>query len=513
MVRISSLLITLAILLSCAQIGSITGGPKDEAAPTIVKSKPVDGQLNVNTNSIQIEFDEFVVLQKPNENIILLPSNVAYEAKLINKSLILSLKDTLSENTTYSLYLNGAIKDLTEGNDTLIQLVFSTGNELDSNRVAFEVSDAFTGELNKDVVVGLFDSLHSEQPIYFSKTDAKGKAIIRAIADGLYYYSAFDDKNKNRIRDRNEAQFASNTPILIDTSFSDTLKLSLSTPKRVYNTLDVGFISPYILAVRKPHECSFDSISLGSLDVSLLSKEKFSGDSIHYYLPSYFESIQVNFDTLQKKARNAEDINQISLLTSIKKYVLLPEICCLELGFNALLDSITIRPDAFRLFNSKDSTYQDITSNVSIDKNMIRFGKAEYSCENVVFQMDSAAVFGPNGMANIALKTKIQCKTPEDLGVLQINVQTQMGPWYIELVQNGAVKSLQSSLQESERVTFVNLLPGSYSIYVVEDRNDNGKWDPFDPDTFSFPERRFLYPKKVSVKANFEHDIEFIIQE
>ena len=118
MVRISSILIASAILLSCAQIGSITGGPKDIVAPYIVTSQPLDGQLNVTTNRIEIEFNEFVVLQKASENIILLPSNVAYETKLVNKSLVLELKDTLSRNTTYSLYLNGAIRDLTEGNDT-----------------------------------------------------------------------------------------------------------------------------------------------------------------------------------------------------------------------------------------------------------------------------------------------------------------------------------------------------------------------------------------------------------
>ena len=513
MVRISSILIASAILLSCAQIGSITGGPKDIVAPYIVTSQPLDGQLNVTTNLIEIEFNEFVVLQKASENIILLPSNVAYETKLVNKSLVLELKDTLSRNTTYSLYLNGAIKDLTEGNDTLIQLVFSTGNDLDSNRVMFEVNDAFTGEVNKNIVVGLFDSLRKKQPIYFSKTNDKGIAKIRAIADGIYYYSAFDDKNKNRIRDLSESQFASKIPIRIDSSFKDSLKLSLSFPRMLSNALDARFISPYILAVRKPHQRSFDSLSLGSYDISKLSKVSLSDDSIHYYLPEYFESLQVILDTLTKKVRNTEDLKELTLLTSPKRRVLLPSQCCLELVFNTFLDSMTMRQEAFRLFDSRDSSYQEITSNLSIDKNVLRFSKANYSCEKVIFQMDSGAVFGPNGIANDYIETIIECKLPENLGVLNIDVQTQVAPWYIELVQSGEVKALQTSLEQSEKVSFTSLLPGSYSIYIVEDRNDNGKWDAFDPLTFSFPEKRISYPRKVRVKANFEHDIEFVIQE
>ena len=111
----------------------------------------MNGVLNLidalELDRFQIEFDEFVVLQKPKENMVLLPSNVSYETKLINKTLTLDLQQKLSPNTTYSLYLNGAVKDLTEGNDSLIQLVFSTGPFLDSNIVDFQLKDAFTNEI------------------------------------------------------------------------------------------------------------------------------------------------------------------------------------------------------------------------------------------------------------------------------------------------------------------------------------------------------------------------------
>ena len=209
MVRFGSLLISCLLIASCAQIGTITGGVKDNAAPRILKSNPIDGALNVQTRQINIEFDEFVVLQKPNENLVLLPSNVNYQSKLFNKTLQLDLESDLTENTTYSLYLNGAVKDITEGNDSLIQIVFSTGSFLDSNRVFFQITDAFTNQLVEGVTVGLFDTLDQDKPIYFSKTDANGFAKLRAIADGSYFYAAYLDKNKNRNRDADEAQFAS----------------------------------------------------------------------------------------------------------------------------------------------------------------------------------------------------------------------------------------------------------------------------------------------------------------
>ena len=196
MVRIGGVLVGFLLLSSCAQIGTITGGVKDIVPPRIEKSTPLDGSVNVNTSQIEIEFDEFVVLQKPKENMVLLPSNVSYETKLINKTLTIDLQQKLSPNTTYSLYLNGAVKDITEGNDSLIQLVFSTGPFLDSNIVDFQLKDAFTNEIQSGITVGLFDSLEQLQPIYFSNTDEQGRARIRAIADGTYFYAAFADENK-----------------------------------------------------------------------------------------------------------------------------------------------------------------------------------------------------------------------------------------------------------------------------------------------------------------------------
>ena len=100
MVRFGGILVGFIMLSSCAQIGTITGGAKDIMPPCIEKSTPVDGSVNVITKQIQIEFDEFVVLQKPKENLVLLPSNVSYETKLINKILTLDLQEDLSPNTT-----------------------------------------------------------------------------------------------------------------------------------------------------------------------------------------------------------------------------------------------------------------------------------------------------------------------------------------------------------------------------------------------------------------------------
>ena len=82
----------LFLLSSCAQVGTISGGPKDQQAPIIVSCNPEDGQRNVNADFILIEFDEFINLQKPNENIILLPSNIEYDFLLKGRELKINFK-------------------------------------------------------------------------------------------------------------------------------------------------------------------------------------------------------------------------------------------------------------------------------------------------------------------------------------------------------------------------------------------------------------------------------------
>ena len=63
----------------------------------------------------------------------------------------------------------------------------------------------------------------------------------------------------------------------------------------------------------------------------------------------------------------------------------------------------------------------------------------------------------------------------------------------------------------SQTLVFDQLIPGSYTLNIVGDKNKNDKWDPFDPILFTGPEKRFEYGKSIKIKANWEHDIDFVI--
>lgn len=62
--------------------------------------------------------------------------------------MIIKFKEKLDSNTTYTIILAEAVKDITEGNMLLSdKFVFSTGNAMDSCMLAGVLKDAYTMNL------------------------------------------------------------------------------------------------------------------------------------------------------------------------------------------------------------------------------------------------------------------------------------------------------------------------------------------------------------------------------
>ena len=71
------LFITLLILVyACASIGRPDGGPYDDAPPLFLKSNPEPYATNNKRPRINIEFDEYIKLEKINEKVIISPPQV-----------------------------------------------------------------------------------------------------------------------------------------------------------------------------------------------------------------------------------------------------------------------------------------------------------------------------------------------------------------------------------------------------------------------------------------------------
>ena len=122
--RFSLILSSLLLLVSCAQIGTLTGGDEDLIAPIPSNITPPQETSHFSDNSVEFTFKEFVSLNNPQQNIFIVPADVIPTASLTKKTLTVTWGDSLKPNTTYVLYLNNAVKDVSEGNDSLMTYVF-----------------------------------------------------------------------------------------------------------------------------------------------------------------------------------------------------------------------------------------------------------------------------------------------------------------------------------------------------------------------------------------------------
>ena len=210
------------LALSCANRGSgPQGGPKDVAPPVAVSSKPANGARNYNKQTVEINFNEIVLLEKAYEKVVVSPPQAKSAiVKAYGKKVAVELLDTLQPNRTYIIDFADAIVDNNEKNPLKdYYFTFSTGDTLDSLMVGGTIIDAHTLNPTSGIVVGLHsdltDSAFTTRPFdYITKTDDAGKFWIKGIAEGSYKVYALGDMNGNYRYDKGESMAFLDTVIV-----------------------------------------------------------------------------------------------------------------------------------------------------------------------------------------------------------------------------------------------------------------------------------------------------------
>lgn len=211
-----TIFILLALSLSCARVVRPTGGPADKEAPIIESSTPENFSTRYNSNKIVINFDEFIILKDFNQQFVSSPIlNKTPEKTLRGKSLILKLdKDSLLENTTYTLDFGNSLVDYHAGNEIKnYQYVFSTGDYIDSLYISGKVFLAKDLIEQEQIWVLLYKNINDSilkntKPDFIAKTDKEGNYSINNIGGGSYGIFALKDINNNYIFDLPNEQIA-----------------------------------------------------------------------------------------------------------------------------------------------------------------------------------------------------------------------------------------------------------------------------------------------------------------
>lgn len=260
MLTIRRLFITLVLFATllgvagCAKQGFPSGGPKDQTPPVVTGTEPANGTTHFDTKEFVIHFDEYVTVKDAENNILVSPPmKHKPEYKTKGRGIVVKIKDTLRENTTYLFQFKEAIADFNEGNALpSFEYVFSTGGSIDSMTLRGSVLDAFTRKPRTETVTvmayaesqiteynsqkGDSAAHHSPDsivakvgPLYATRCDKEGRFALNHLREGRYMLFAIEDGDKNlRLNGDEAAAFldslvvAEKMPTPPDTTAKDT---------------------------------------------------------------------------------------------------------------------------------------------------------------------------------------------------------------------------------------------------------------------------------------------------
>ena len=218
----------LLTVYGCARMGSPDGGWYDETPPHVIGAEPADQATNVNRRKIYINFDEFIKIDNPTENVVVSPPQLeAPEIKGQGKRIVVSLADSLKPNTTYTIDFSNAISDNNEGNPLgNYTYSFSTGDHIDTLQVSGCVLAAMDLEPVKGILVGLYDDLsdsafRKKPMLRVSRTDSRGRFTIKGVAPGHYHIFALQDADGNYMFNQRSEMLAFNRDVIVPTSKPD----------------------------------------------------------------------------------------------------------------------------------------------------------------------------------------------------------------------------------------------------------------------------------------------------
>ena len=198
----------LFLLSSCARMGSPDGGWYDDTPPHVISSTPADGGINIKAKKVTINFNEYIKLEDAQNKVIVSPPQLEMaDIKASGKRVIVELKDSLKDNTTYTIDFSDAISDNNEGNPMgNYTFSFSTGDHIDTLEVSGYCLNAEDLEPIKGILVGLYpaDSLNSlnhnpspigEGSIYSQSNDSSDSLLTKGLSDSLLSKGLSDSIN------------------------------------------------------------------------------------------------------------------------------------------------------------------------------------------------------------------------------------------------------------------------------------------------------------------------------
>ena len=504
------LFIALALFVSsCAQVGTITGGEKDTVAPNAIATNPPNGTVGFNQSSFTMDFDEFVQLNSPQQTMSIVPGGIKLDAKLNKKQVTVTLDGNLLPATTYVVSFNGTIKDVTEGNDSLLQYVFSTGTSIDSAELYVRISDAWTLAPLDKITVGLFTDTNEISPYYFAKSGKDGFARFRYLRNGTYRLRAFEDVNGDvSIQPYERCGFTTDA-VVVEAGVLDTLSLRVFSPlsTRKVNTFKTAGINRFVVGAN--FSLVDAQLVLNGSPVSPENRSQITEDSVYVY-GAFSDLTEANLvvlkdsfvDTLKTRITPKDKAFPLRVMSDKKGGMLAP-IDTLSYSVNG---KITALDSAFILVkNAVDSSFVPfdltfrganqfyIVPKTKIQKGVVILKKGAMNCGSTM-NMDSTSF-------------TFQYGALEDFGVLDAVLNDFSGSFILQLKRGNDLVS-ERICSGGTTVHYEHLEPAEYTFVLIEDLDGNGKWTTGNLSQGIQPEMVYRFSQATKVRANWDVSVE-----
>ncbi|NHE59278.1 hypothetical protein G9Q97_20910 [Cyclobacterium sp. GBPx2] len=497
--------ITILIISSCAKQSSPMGGPVDEDPPVLLYSNPQNESTNTSPSEINLEFNEYVKLENPNQSIIITPrvEKDKIEFLAIKNSVNIELNQELEENTTYLFNFQKSIQDITEGNPAeRLKLVFSTGENIDSLKVSGTVAytDPFVEQNFEDVLVGLYSiadttDLFNAPPYYIAQPDSTGYYEITNIKAGTFKAYAWHDENGSlKAEYRNEAYAFAPDTITIEKN-RQNLHFNLAkgdlSPLKINRSSSTG--SNFDIILSKP----IAEFSIIHPDINTSLFYRINDKNIRLYHKTIKnDSIPVNIllqdsvgfkvDTTLYAKFEESDRPKEELKITTNTGAKFNQTIQAKLDFNKPLyqivyDSLYVQYDSASyipvnqsMVSIPDSSHLHTTININIT--------LPDSIKNSSFKLFAAdsTFMDVEGLWNDAPvdATYTRLKTDNLADGINGTLRTNERPIILQLLDSKGQVIREKYLTDTNYFEFQSIEATNYKIQAIIDRNKNGRWDP-----------------------------------
>lgn len=524
------ILLILLSLTRCANMQRPTGGPKDSIPPQLLEESIPNFTTNFTAKRIVLTFDEFIKLNNQYKEFSISPDlEDIVDYRVRKKNLVITLPDSLEENTTYTINFGKGLVDYNEGNAFIdYNYVFATGAELDSLSITGNVTNGFTKEFDqkKDENIKVLLIPTSQDSIFgkrkaniFANVDTSGNFKFNNLREDTYRIYALKEQNNDRIFNGNDEWIGfQEDSLYLDRDISGIhLEVTKAYPKD-FRTLEKKFeTTGYILLTfTKPLEQPATKIIFpAELDESKIERYSLNNDSAKIYIPK-------------------------TELDSIK----------IELtAANEIIDTIFIRTNRNAKFNREVKPILNVTNKVdrvnhikltsespiaSIDKSKILIYEDSVSRRNFQLQQDTTnknlyyirynwrpkrdyeLVLEENAMrtafddTNQELKTRFTLDESDNYGNINFTVNglDSTKNYIVELIDESKEKVFDRKLLHATdpKIIYNNYPGGKYSLRIIYDENNNGRWDPADVYAKKQAENIWYLDKTFTIRANWDQN-------